>query len=479
MEPALLLDAARSAQRDWATVPVTERLQFVRHARHALARAPVEFAGTVARAERSAADTLAMEVLPLLEAMRFLERRAARALRTRRADRSDRPLWLRGVTATIEPAPLGVVLVIAPGNYPLFIAGVQAVQALVAGNAVIVKPAPGERACLAALRGAFLLAGLPDALFQLTDDSVETASKLVAAGPDKILLTGSSATGRNVLRAAAETLTPTVMELSGNDVSIVLNGANPVRTAATISFAFALNASHTCIAPRRLFVERGVADAFIPALEERLAELAPMPVDARTRARLMPLLSAAASGGATWSVNFDTRAETSPPLLIKNAPDDAALHATDLFAPVLSLRVVDAWPEATHLANLQPHALGASVFGPRGEAAKVAAALDVGVVTINDAVVATADPRVPFGGKRQSGFGVTRGIEGLLELTYPKVTLDNRASFRPQLKRNSKRDEEKILASLVRLLHAGEHRRRSLRALLSAVVRKKKVVEPD
>jgi acyl-CoA reductase-like NAD-dependent aldehyde dehydrogenase len=479
MEPALLLEAARRAQRGWASVPVTERLRLVRHARQALARAPVSFAGTVARTDRSPADTLAMEVLPLLDAMRFLERRAERALRTRHPQASDRPIWLRGVSATIEPAPLGAVLVIAPGNYPLFVAGVQAVQALVAGNAVIVKPAPGERASLAALRGAFLLAGLPDTLFQLTDDTVETAEKLVAAGPDKILLTGSSATGRNVLRAAAENLTPAVMELSGNDVSIVLNGANPARAADAISFAFALNSSHTCIAPRRIFVEHGIAEPFVAALEERLAKLAPMPVDARTRARLLPLLSQAASGGATWSANVDARAETCPPLLIRGAPDDSALHATDLFAPILSLRVVDAWPEATHLANTQPHALGASVFGPRAQAAQVAAALHVGVVTINDAVVATADPRVPFGGKRHSGFGVTRGLEGLLELPYPKVTLDNRARFRPHLKRGGHRDEERILASLVRLLHAGEHRRKSLRALLSALLRKKKLVEPD
>jgi acyl-CoA reductase-like NAD-dependent aldehyde dehydrogenase len=269
------------------------------------------------------------------------------------------------------------------------------------------------------------------------------------------------------------------MELSGNDVAIVLNGANPVRAADSISFAFALNSSHTCIAPRRIFIERGVADAFIAALEERLATLPAMPVDARTRARLLPLLSAAAQGGATWSANVDARAETMLPLLIRGAPDESALHATDMFAPVLSLRVVDAWPDAIHLTNTQPHALGASVFGPRAEATKVAAALDVGVVTINDAVVATADPRVPFGGKRQSGFGVTRGLEGLLELTHPKVVLDNRARFRPHLKRGGTRDEEKILASLVRLLHAGEHRRRSLRALISAVVRKKKLVEPD
>ena len=173
------------------------------------------------------------------------------------------------------------------------------------------------------------------------------------------------------------------------------------------------------------------------------------------------------------------RAETSPPLLIRNAPDDSTLHASDLFAPVMSLRVVDSWPEATQLANAQPHALGASVFGPRAEAAKVAAALDVGVVTINDAVTATADPRIPFGGKRQSGFGVTRGLEGLLELTQPKVVLDNRSRFRPHLHRTGHIDEERLLAALVRLLHAGEHRRRSLRELIGALVGRKKPADPD
>jgi acyl-CoA reductase-like NAD-dependent aldehyde dehydrogenase len=479
MEPSSMLDAARRAGREWARVPVAARLRFVRDARRALARNPTAFAATVARADRQPADTIAMEILPLLDAMRLLERRAVQVLRSRRLGRRDRPIWLAGVTTVIERAPYGAVLVIAPGNYPLFLAGVQAVQALVAGNAVIVKPAPGERACLAALRGAFLLAGLPEALFQLTADSADTAERLVAAGPDKVLLTGSGATGRAVLRACAETLTPAVMELAGNDAAIVLNGADAQHAARAIVRAFTLNASHSCIAPRRLFVERDIAPAFLTALEALLVQVAPMPVDARSRARLMPLLSQAAQAGATWSANINARADALPPLLIRGAPDDAALHASDLFAPVLSLRLVDAWPEAVQLANAQPHGLGASVFGPSAEAGKVAAALDVGTVTIDDALIPTADPRVPFGGRRQSGFGITRGLEGLLDLTQPKVVLRGRLRVVPLGPDAGRIDRECLLAAFVRLQHAGEQRWRALRDLLAALVRRKKRVEPD
>ena len=131
--------SCRKAGAGWAAIPLRERLAVIRRARRLMAARAAALAATVAR---PAADTLVAEVLPLLEAAKFLERRAARLLAPRHLW-GGRPAWLFGVRAELRREPLGVVLILAPGNYPLFLPGAQALQALAAGNAVCIKPAPG------------------------------------------------------------------------------------------------------------------------------------------------------------------------------------------------------------------------------------------------------------------------------------------------------------------------------------------------
>ncbi len=174
---------------------------------------------------RSVADTLVSEVLPLAEACRFLEREARWILAPQRLSTHARPFWLRRVTAETRREPLGVVLIIAPANYPLFLPGVQALQALAAGNAVLWKPAAGGMAAAEALRDVLVGCGLDPALLQLLDESPQAAADAIAAGVDKVFLTGSAATGTAVLSQLAAHRTPAVMELSGCDAVFVLPGA--------------------------------------------------------------------------------------------------------------------------------------------------------------------------------------------------------------------------------------------------------------
>ena len=435
----LVIGEARKAGRAWAARPVRERLQVLRRLRRMLGRDGLALAETV---RRPAADTLVAEVLPLAEAARFLLRRAPALLATRSLKRG-RPLWLWGVSAEIRREPHGVVLVLAPGNYPLFLPGAQALQALAAGNAVCVKPAPGCTAPMAALGNMLARAGLPRGVFTILGE--EDGPAAVRAGFDRIVLTGSAATGRAVLAEAARTLTPATVELSGSDAVFVLAGADVRLVARCLLYGLRLNGGATCIAPRRVFLPRSLMGQLEGHLRAGVADVPDAAVPEPVAERLAELLADALGAGARLV------APPGPgrPVLVADAQPDMELLREDVFAPWLAL-VATGTPLED--AARCPYALGASVFGPAAAARAFADQVRAGSVCINDLIVPTADPRLPFGGRGESGFGVTRGAEGLLEMTVVKTVSVRRLPFRPHLD-PPRGGDAKRFASLLRWLH--------------------------
>lgn len=407
---AVLLRAARAAQRRWEATPVRERLAVVRRARHLLADRADPVARAIAaahpkrrgRGDAGVAETLTAEVLPTAAACRFLEREAAGLLRPRRRSRRGRPAWLIGHRAVVHRVPFGVVLVIGPGNYPFMLVAVQAVQALAAGNAVVLKPGREASVAADALKRLLDDAGLPEQLLSVLSEDVADAQAAMRARDDeagrplvdRVVLTGSVDSGRAVLGELADAVVPTTMELSGEDAFIVLDGADLDLAARALRFGRRLNGGETCIRPRRVLVHANVFDRFA----DRWA------------------------GDGVAPQRFTT-------------PDDAV-----------------------ETANGSPYGLGASVFGPPAAAAAVAARLDVGVVTLNETIVPTADPRLPFGGRGDSGFGVTRGAEGLLEMTRPKVVTRQGGvcrRFRPHYDEPTSHDAEAFAATIRALYGRG------------------------
>ena len=221
--------------------------------------------------------------MPLVEACRFRSAKPVGFLLPNGLARTPALFGCVRVTAETRREPLGVVLIIAPANYPLFLPGVQALQALVAGNAVLWKPAAGGSAAAEALRDVLVGCGLDPALLQLLGESPQAAVDAMASGVDKVFLTGSATTGKAVLHEAAAHLTPTVMELSGCDALFVLPGADLDRTVAAVVFGLRFNGSATCMAPRRLFLI-GSHPGLVPALLEQLKSLPPVNLAARIRA---------------------------------------------------------------------------------------------------------------------------------------------------------------------------------------------------
>lgn len=454
-----LMDSARQAQSLWMDSSIGRRLRVVREFRRLLPERFEEVVGSIAIAERrSPAETLSGEVLPLAAACRFLERRAARVLRSRRLT-TGRPRWLGGSSIEIERAPMGLVLIIGAGNYPVFLTGVQVLQALVAGNAVLLKPAPGGEQAARVLAELLLAAGLPEGLLVLLDGAPEAARQAIAHGVDKVVLTGSSATGREVLRQLSERLTPAAMELSGCDAVFVHPSADPAQVAAALAFGITFNSGATCIAPRRVFVTHPHVRPLESCLRDRLAGTSALRVDSRRAERLQQLVEAAVAAGArlvTGTLPFDGGLE---PLVLAGVTPEMELARADLMAPVLSLIEVETMDEALRFDARCPYALGATVFGSRREADHLARRVQAGVVVVNDMIAPTADPRIPFGGRAESGFGLTRGPEGLLELTQPRVLISRGGSWRPHFEPLEPGDEA-IFAGLLRARHGRSRRDR-------------------
>jgi acyl-CoA reductase-like NAD-dependent aldehyde dehydrogenase len=360
------------------------------------------------------------------------------------------PLWLSGVAREIHREPLGVVLIIGPGNYPLLLPGVQLIQALVAGNAVLLKPGVGGTASALVLIELIVRAGFDSQLVWLLPESTEAARAAIEARPDKVLFTGSAATGEKILRQLAAHLIPATMELSGSDAVVVRADADLDLVAKALVFGLTLNAGATCLAPKRVFVHRSIATE----LEGRLAHAFPIECSQRLAphhsALVRPMIEDALTAGVHLIAGgFHDDGSVLAPVVLGGATAAHRLLQADVFAPVLVVVTVANDDEAVTRANDCPFALGASVFTRDHTAVRqLGARLNAGVVSINDLIVPTADAHIPFGGRRRSGFGVTRGAEGLLELTVPKVITVSRSKFRPAFDPPHPNDETMFRAYL-------------------------------
>ncbi len=413
-----------------------------------------EFAAAISpRLTRTKADTLATEVLPLLAGCKFLEREAGRILAPHRLGIEGRPVWMTGVAAEIHRVALGHVLVIGPSNFPLFIPGSHVLQALAAGNRVTWKPGAGGGAVAQLMARMLVEAGLPVSALTITDESVEAAREALAARPDKVIFTGSTKTSQSLLAELAETATPAVLELSGADAIVVTPTADLQAVARAVAFGLRLNGGAVCMSPRRLFATPSTMTALRPLLHAELAKVPPAGLDAGTSVRLRAMLDEAAAGGAEVHGAFAPDAQL--PLIVDHATADMAIAGSDIFAPVLSLIEAETMLHVPTLYGQCSYGLTVAIFCARGKEKKarmLGEMLNAGTLLINDIIAPTADPRVPFGGRGASGYGVTRGAEGLLEMTAVKTVLIRRGGVMLHLDPTTDKDAP-MFAGMIRMMH--------------------------
>ena len=448
------IEATRAAQQAWCRVTLSRRLAMVKKFRHELVARQQAFLDSVHYPHRNdRAETLAAELIPLADACRFVEREAKSILRTRRKSNRSRPIWLRGVSLETQRDPWGVVLIVGASNYPLFLTGVQTIQALVAGNAVMIKPGIGATAATLAIRSSLIEAGLDPALCCVLPEDASWVGRAIDQGVDHVLLTGSFRAGHAIQAMAADKMIPVTMELSGCDAVFLLDDMDTAKVAKALAFGLRFNNSATCIAPRRVFVPRQHQAALerdlLAAIGPRSADSIDWSDDAKR------LLQRAVSRGARLlgDISLEAALSSNMPLVIRNASAKWDIAQASLFEPILLLIPIDSANEATAWDADCPYALGATVFGQKDQATELARSIDAGCVVINDMIAPTADPRIAFGGRRQSGFGVTRGAEGLLAMTQIKTIVHQRSRFQPHLESPSPHDEQ-LLGGFLALSHA-------------------------
>lgn len=423
---------ARVAQAGWGQLGVIQRIAVVRSLRVLAAQRAEELAEEGASAEHGVEEVLLAEVLPVLEACRFLERRAADLLKPVVLGARGRPLWLPGLDSVQYREAFGVVAVISPGNYPLFLGAVPLLQALVAGNTVIWKPAPGGGRVASLFAKMLGEAGLPENVLQVLPETVESGRHLLESDVDKVVFTGGHANGVDVASRLALKTVPSVLELSGCDAVFVRSDADLGLVVKALRFGLTFNESRTCLAPRRVFVARSLVADLERLLRVELASSArgvsTKDWSAARMSAVGEVLDDALNCGARFlQGGIDSTGALQLPCVVSDASTQMRLFKEDVFAPVLGIMAVDSDEEALKLASECGFALGASVFSrDTAEASRMASRVRCGLVSVNDLIVPSADPRVVFGGAGRSGYGVTRGAEGLLELTRIKVVQTRR-----------------------------------------------------
>ena len=471
--------SARIAQNRWSHTPVARRLELIRELRRLIAEHATSLAESSASARhRPELESLLAEVLPLAEACRFLEREAEKILRPRRFGRRGLPLWLTGVRSEIHRDPYGVVLIIGPGNYPLLLPGAQLIQALVAGNAVLLKPGVGGTAAAISLVELVVRAGFDPQLVAVLPENSAAARSAIAARPDKVIFTGSAATGEIILGQLAEEIIPATMELSGCDAVIIRHDADLDLVTKALTFGLVLNNGATCMAPKRIFVSTAKATELEGRLARALSESSKFQIpNSKSDAAFRPLIEEAVSLGAHLIAGEIREGGTTVmPLVLGGVSPSSQLLRADLFASVLAIVTVADDDEAALRTNDCPYALAASIFSRDESAARaLATRVNAGSVCINDLIVPTADARLPFGGRGHSGFGSTRGAEGLLELTTPKVITLSRSKFRPAFDEPQPGDEA-MFSAYLQLTHGRGLKSRwlALKQLVLAVARRRK-----
>jgi len=331
--------------------------------------------------------------------------------------------------------PIGVVGAIIPWNFPVLMFVQKLAPALLTGNVMVAKPSPFTP--LTTLRIAELIKDiLPTGVLNVITGG-DHLGPLMTAHPDidKISFTGSTATGKRVMESASKDLKRITLELGGNDASIVLADADVSKVAEQLFWASFVNAGQVCIAAKRVYIHEDIYDALSAAIAEYARNVkvgdgadqgtAIGPIQNRQQyERVLDLIQDAKDKGYNFLVGGDHDASIPgyyiPVAIIDNPPDDARIVAEEQFGPVMPLMKFSTVDEVIARANASEYGLAGSIWTSNPEAAvEIAERMETGTVWINEYM--HLSPFAPFGGHKNSGFGVEMGKEGLAEFTYPQV----------------------------------------------------------
>jgi aldehyde dehydrogenase (NAD+) len=357
-----------------------------------------------------------------------------------KAERVSAPMVTQPGRAEIHHDPLGVVLVIAPWNYPFQLALSPLVGAIAGGNCAVVKPseiAPHTSAFIAKRLGEFV----DSQAIAVVEGGVAETTALLAERFDHIFYTGNGTVGRIVMRAAAEHLTPVTLELGGKSPAIVDRDVDLEMACRRIALGKFANAGQTCVAPDYVLVHEEIKGAFLERLSAVVEEfygLDPKASDSYARIvnerhhdRLTKLLGA---GTVVTGGESDRETRYIAPTVLRDVPDDAPIMKDEIFGPILPVRSVASIGEAIAFVNAREKPLALYIFTKsRENADEILARTTSGGVTVNHTLLHLAAPGLPFGGVGASGMGHYHGKFSFETFTHAKAVLRKPLALDPTL----------------------------------------------
>jgi acyl-CoA reductase-like NAD-dependent aldehyde dehydrogenase len=421
------LETARSVQAEWAKTSIKHRTRLMQGALKILLKRQDEIIERlIAETGRPTIETLMIEMFAACDAMNYYSRRAKSLL----ADRRVGLHLLRLKSAKVVHRPMGVVAVISPWNGPFILSINPTIQAVLAGNAVLLKPSEVTPEAGRITAEIFDEAGFPKDLVQVLLGDGETGAALIECGVDKVTFTGSVATGRKIGETCGRNLIPYTLELGGKDPMLVLNDANLDRAAGGAIFGSVMNNGQFCSGIERCYVVEEVAEAFIDKVVSRMSQLKAGrdygPFIHKAQGDIVEKqVKAAVKAGAKVLVGGKRDGNYFEATVLVQVDHSMALLCEETFGPILPIVIVKDEDEAIAMANDCKYGLSASVWTrskSRGE--QVARRLQSGSVTINETSLVYGALELPFGGRKASGIGQVNGANGLLNYctVFPILT---------------------------------------------------------
>jgi succinate-semialdehyde dehydrogenase/glutarate-semialdehyde dehydrogenase len=443
-----VVERARQAQTSWSKLSFDERAKYIMRAREEILKQLDEIAKVICdEMGKPVAEAISMEISPSLDLMQHYAHKTKKLLKPEKVRIGL--FGLMGRSSRIVYKPLGVVGIISPWNYPWSIPMGEIAPALMAGNTVVLKPSELTLFTGLKIEEVFSTAGLPDGVFQVVTGDGKTGAALVDAGVNKIMFTGSVATGKRIAEAAAKTLTPVVLELGGKDPMIVFEDAhidNAARAAVWGAFA---NGGQSCASIERCYAHEKIAQQFtekvvalVKALQQDVGTNEEAELGSMASERQLQIVEDHVNDSVACGAKVLTGGQRKPntngafyePTVLTNMNHSMRAIREETFGPTLPIMTFKAEEEAIKLANDCEFGLTASVWTndiSRGK--RIAEQIEAGTVMVNEVLYTHGIAQAPWGGFKNSGYGRTHGKLGLHELVAPQHIHVNRFAFIPDV----------------------------------------------
>jgi len=419
-----VFERAQTAKESWAGLRLNQRARKIRFVRKTLVAHMDELSELIAAETGKTNWEGFLEVFTTVEHMRHIGRHGPEYLRTELRSSG----LFQNKRSYINYVPHGIVGIICPWNYPLILTATPVVEALMAGNTVVLKPSEVTPLTGQRMAELFHEGGIPEDVLQVVQGYGDVGAAIVDSPlTDMICFTGSVEVGRKIAVACAEKLKPLILELGGKDPIIVLEDANLERAAGAAVWGGFSNCGQTCISAERIYVVESIADQFIELVKSKTSDLKTGPdktngdvgalINNRQHEKVMGHIKEAVANGADVLYGGDDLSDLGgyfiAPTVLEVTNHESEIMTRETFGPEIAIMRVKDEDEAIEKANSSSYGLSAAVFSKKKRGQKVARRINAGSVCVNDIMTNYLVADLPFGGVGISGIGRVHGPEGL------------------------------------------------------------------